>query len=68
MEYSYPLSTEVGIGYNQSYTQRRRETFVNDYPSCMYDCQGAMTSGYSVLTPQTRTPINNTISFAPPVS
>ena len=34
----------------------------------MYDCQGAMTSGYSVLTPQTITTINNTISFAPPMS
>ena len=34
----------------------------------MYNCQGATTNGYSVLTPQTITPINNTISFAPPVS
>ena len=34
----------------------------------MYDCQGAATSGYLVLTPQTITQINNTISFAPPVS
>ena len=68
MEYSYPLSIEVGIGDNQSYSQRRRETFVNDYPLCMYNCQRAMTSGYSVLTPQTITLINNTISFASPVS
>ena len=68
MKYSYPLSTQVGIGDNQSYTQCRRETFVNDYPSCIYDCQGAMTSRYLVLTPQTITLIKNTISFAPPVS
>ena len=68
MEYSYPPSTEVGVGDNQSYTQHRRENFVNDYPSCIYDCQRVMTSGYSVLTPQTTPPINNPISFAPPVS
>ena len=68
MEYSYPPSTEVGVGDNQSYTQHRRETFVHDYPSCMYDCQRVTTSRYSVLTPQTITPINNPISFAPPIS
>ena len=34
----------------------------------MYDCQRAMTSRYSVLTPQTITLINNPISFAPPMS
>ena len=68
MEYSYSPSAEVGVGDYQSYTQCRRETLVNDYPLCMYDCQGATTSGYSVLTPQTITLINNTISFAPPVS
>ena len=68
MEYSYPPSTEVGVGDNQSYTQHRRETFVYDYPSCMYNCQRAMTSGYSFLTPQTIPPINHLISFASPVS
>ena len=68
MEYSYPPLTEVGVGDNQSYTQHRRETFVNDYPSCMYNCQRGMTSEYSVLTPQTIIPRSNSISFAPPVS
>ena len=68
MEYSYPPSTEEGVDDNQSHAQHRREIFVNDYPLCMYNCQRAMTSGYSVLTPQTITPINNPISFAPPMS
>ena len=68
MEYSYPPSNEVGVGDNQSYMQPRRETFVNDYPLCMYNCQRASTSRYSVLTAQTITPINNSVSFAPPVS
>ena len=68
MEYSYPPSTEIGVGDNQSYTQHRRETFVNDYPSCMYNCQRARTCRYSVPTPQTITPIKNLISFAPPMS
>ena len=68
MEYSYPPPTEVGIGDSQSYMQPRRETFVNNYPSYMYDCQQASTSGYTVLSPQAVTPINNLVSFAPPVS
>ena len=66
MEYSHPPSNEVGVGDNPLYMQPRRETFVNDYPSCMYDCQRASTSGYSVLTPQIITPINNPVSLAPP--
>ena len=67
MEYTYPLSNEVGRGNNQSYPQSARGTFVNDYPSCMYDCPQATTSRYSVQNSQTITPINTPIGCMPPV-
>ena len=68
MEYSYPPPHEVGIGDNQLYLQSRRETFVNDYPSHMYDCPQAATSRYLVQNSQTITLINTPISFASPMS
>ena len=68
MEYTYPLSNEVGRGDNQSYPQSARGTFVNDYPSCMYNCPQATPSRYSVQNSQIITPIYTPIGFAPPVS
>ena len=67
MEYTYPPSNEVGRSDNQSYPQSARGTFVNDYPSCMYDCPQAATSRYSVQNSQTITLINTPIGFMPPV-
>ena len=68
MEYTYPLSNEIGRGDNQSCPQSAKGTLVNDYPSCMYDCPQAITSRYSVQNSQIITPINTAIGFAPPVS
>ena len=68
MEYTYPLSNEVGRGDNQLYLQSAKGTFVNDYPSCKYDCPQATTSRYSVQNSQIITPISTPIGFAPPVS
>ena len=68
MDHTNPLSNEVGRGDNQSYSQSTKETVVNDYPSCMYDCPQATTSRYSVQDSQIITPINTPIGFAPPVS
>ena len=68
MEYTYPPSNEVGRGDNQSHLQSAKGTFVNDYPSCMYDCPQATTNRYSVQDSQIITPINTPIGFAPPVS
>ena len=67
IEYTYPSPNEVGRSDNQSYPQSARGTFVNDYPSCMYDCPQATTSRYSVQDSQTITLINAPIGFAPPV-
>ena len=67
MEYTYPPSNEVQRGDNQSYPQSARGTFVNDYPSCMYDCPQATTSRYSVQNSQTITLINTQIGFMLPV-
>ena len=67
MEYTYPSSNEVGRSDNQSYPQSARGTFVNDYPSCMYDCPQATTSRYSVQNSQTITLLNTSIGFAPSV-
>ena len=68
MECTYPPSNEVGRGDNQLYPQSAKGTFVNDYPSCIYDCPQATTSRYSVQNSQIITPINTPIGFAPPVS
>ena len=68
MECTYPPSNEVGKDDNQACSQSAKETFVDDYPSCMYDCPQATTSRYSVQNSQIITPINTPISFAPPVS
>ena len=67
MEYTYPSSNEVGRSDNQLYPQSARGIFVNDYPSCMYDCPQATTSRYSVQDSQTITSINTLIGFVPPV-
>ena len=68
MDHTYPSLNEVGKGDNQSNSQSTKETVVNDYPSCMYDCPQATTSRYSVQDSQIITPINTLIGFAPPVS
>ena len=67
MEYTYPLSNEVGRTDNQLYSQAARGTFVRDYPSCVYDCPQATTSRYPIQDSQNITPINTPIGFVPPV-
>ena len=44
MEYIYPPSNEVGKDDNQLCLQSSKETFVDDYPLCMYDYPQATTS------------------------
>ena len=68
MEYTYPPLNEVGRDDNQVCLQSAKETFVDDYPSCMYNCPQATTSRYSVQNSQIITPINTPIGFALPVS
>ena len=68
MEYTYLPSNEVGRDDNQLCLQSKKETFVDDYPSCMYNYPQATTSRYSVQNSQIITPINTLIGFAPPVS
>ena len=68
MEYTYPPWNEVGRDNNQLCSQFANESFVNDYPSCMYDYPQATTSRYSVQNSQIITPINTPIGFAPPES
>ena len=68
MEYSYLPPKEVRFGETQPYIQPRKEAYVNDPPSCMYDYQRVSTSGYSVITPQTIASVNNSPHFTPPVN
>ena len=63
MEYTYPPSNEVGRDDNQLCPQSAKETFVNDYPLCMYDYPQATTSRYSVQSSLIITPINTPIGF-----
>ena len=67
IEYTYP-PLKVGRDDNQLCSQSANETFVDDYPSCMYNYPQATTSRYSVQNSQIITPINTPIGFAPPVS
>ena len=68
MEYTYLPSNEVGRDDNQLCLKSAKETFVDDYPSCMYNYPQATTSRYSVQNSQIITPVNTPIGFAPPVS
>ena len=68
MECTYPQLNEVGGDDNQLCSQSAKETFVDDYHSCMYDYPQANTSRYSVQNSQVITPISTPIGFAPPVS
>ena len=68
MEYTYPTSNEVGRGDNQLCLQSANNSFVDDYPSCMYDSPQTTANRYSVQNSQIITPINTPIGFAPPVS
>ena len=68
MEYNYPPSNEVGRDDNKLCSHSAKETFVDDYPLCMYGYPQATTSRYSVQNSQIITPINTLIGFAPPVS
>ena len=61
MEYTYPPLNEVGRDDNQLCSQSATETFVNHYPSCMYDYPQATTSRYSVQNSQIITPIDTPI-------
>ena len=68
MECTYPPLNEVARDDNQLCSQSAKETFVDDYPSCMYDHPQATTSRYSEQNSKIITPINTQIGFAPPVS
>ena len=68
MEYTYPTSNEVGRDDNQLCLQSANESFVDDYPPCMYDSPQATANRYSVQNSQIITPIDTPIGFAPPVS
>ena len=68
MEYTYSTSNDVGRDNNQLCLQSANESFVDDYPSCMYDSPQATANRYSVQNSQNITPIDTPIGFAPPVS
>ena len=68
MEYTYPTLNEVGRDDNQLCLQSTNESFVDDYPSCMYNSPQAPANRYSVQNSQIITPIDTPIGFAPPVS
>ena len=68
IEYTYPTSNEVGRDDNQLCSQSANNSFVDDYPSCMYDSPQTTANRYSVLNSQIITPIDTPIGFAPPVS
>ena len=68
MEYTYPTSNEVGRDDNQLCSQSANDSFVDDYPSCMYDSPQTTANRYSVQISQIITPIDTPIGFAPPVS
>ena len=68
MEYTYPTSNEVGRDDNQLCSQSANDSFVDDYPSCMYNSPQTTANRYSVKKSQIITPINTPIGFAPPVS
>ena len=67
MENIYPTSTEVGREDTQLCLQSANNSFVGDYPSCMYDSPQTA-NRYSVQNSQIITPINTPVGFAPPVS
>ena len=68
MEYTYPISNEVGRDDNQLFSQSANESFVDDYPSCMYDSPQAPANRYLVQNSEIKTPIDTPIGFAPPVN
>ena len=68
MEYTYPTSNEVGRDDNQLCSQSANDSFVDDYPLCMYDSPQTTANRYSVQNSQIITPIDTLIGFAPPVS
>ena len=66
MEYTYPLTREVGRGDNLLYPSCVRGTFATDYPANTYDSAQPTTSRYPQYNLQN--PISSSVSFTPPVS
>ena len=68
MENIYPISTKVGREDTQLCSQSANDSFVGDYPSCIYNSPQTTANRYSVQNSQIITPIDTPVGFAQPAS